>query len=116
MTNVLSPSLKQAYVSLHRVAKQSGRKREREADGRRERGVESRDEVKKTEGEREERNGGTKDRWRKKERGNRMKALVEMPFRVKKKAGIFRRLCFFVAFCNKNVRRIHCMQLIITEI
>lgn len=47
--------------------------------------MESRDEVKKTEGEREERNGGTKDRWRKKERGSRMKALVEMPFRKEKK-------------------------------
>lgn len=79
--------------------------------------MESRDEVKKTEGEREERNGGTKDRWRKKERGSRTKALVEMPFRKEKKnAGIFRRLCFFVAFCNKNVRRIDCMQLIITVI
>lgn len=62
LTSVLSPSLKQAYVSLHRVAKQSGRKREREADGKRERGVESRDAMEKTEGEREERIGGTKVR------------------------------------------------------
>lgn len=94
LTNVLSPSFKQAYVSLHRVAKQSGRKREREADGKRERGVESRDEMKKTGGEREERNGGTKDRWRKKERGSRMKAH--------KKCGNIPSVMFFCCFLQQK--------------
>lgn len=62
--NVLFSSLKQAYVSLHsrKTEWEENQKRGRQGEGGREGGVESGDEMKMSEGDKEAGDGGTEGR------------------------------------------------------